>query len=172
MRLMDFLLFKSTTKEKNMTKENKSGMRSAFTSRVNCDRTLNVADGKIEVRQGTEWVRGFSMWPKDAVEIALAVLGTERVTEDVEERALRRSETQGITTTKITEEDLLDVVVVNLRAIALLRERTAEHAQDAEAAFALYKLVHPSSGISQSEFVREGLGAVYTRKLVGLRGKA
>lgn len=99
----------------------------------------------------------FPIKTEDNIAMALALLGVGRVTDKLEERAQRRADCIGGGLNPATTDDLLDTVVVNLRAILIAKQREEEAAsKDIEDAYFLYLLAYPK-GTGRVEFESTGL---------------
>jgi len=95
----------------------------------------------------------FKVDVEDNVAMALALLGVGRVTDDVEERASVRANFARENYQGLTFDDLMDIAVVNLRAILIAKQREAEEAsKDMKDAYSLYLLAYPKSNIVFDEF--------------------
>ena len=114
----------------------------------------------IEITKKNPWVTPsgsqlieFKADTDDNVAMALALLGVGRVTDDVEERASVRANFARENYQGLTFDDLMDIAVVNLRAILIAKQREAEEAsKDMKDAYSLYLLAYPKSNIVFDEF--------------------
>lgn len=131
----------------------KPEIKNTFTSRSSTRKlTFREREGKPSVElynPETNGVNYFPAKPEDDLAMAIAVLGVERVTDEVEEHAEYAADT-GL---GVTSEALLKSAVIDLRAAMILREREGiKQKKELEDAYALYKLAYPESGIGLAEF--------------------
>ena len=117
----------------------------------------------IEIKQGQNFVV-LPIKTEDNVAMALALLGVGRVTPEIEGRA------QNVTHSSVTEGQLIESAVTNLRAALLLREKEAvASVKDLDDAFALYKLSYPRAIVTRETFATGTMSEFWTSNLRKLR---
>lgn len=165
-----------------MEKYEELGLRNQFgapdgSAEVNFRNGTDARDNvtSIEIRKPSEMSRAISLTvdPADNIGMAIAVLGVGRVDEKVESRAKGyASEGSGY-----TEDEMVDVALVWLRAVMMRREKQeAERrgliAKQGADAYALYLLSH-GGGVevleSLEEFNRSAESVEWVNRLEGLR---